>query len=64
VLNNKFFVNKLLDAEENYEHALDFTLYFPLGGLLLCLRAITVNPALFTSDDPRQADCIVRSDLM
>ena len=27
---------------------------FPLGGLSLCLGVVTVNPALITSDDPRQ----------
>ena len=27
---------------------------FPLVGLLLCLRVVTVNPALITSDDPGQ----------
>ena len=27
---------------------------FPLGGLSLCLRVVTVNPALITSDGPRQ----------
>jgi hypothetical protein len=40
----EFFVN-LLDVGENYEHALDFVLHFPLGGLLLYFRATTVNPA-------------------
>jgi hypothetical protein len=34
-----------------------------LGGLLLCLRVITVNPALITSDNPGQEGCIVGGDL-
>jgi hypothetical protein len=52
-------VNNPLDAKENDEHAL----HFPLGGMLLCLRAITVNPALVTSDNPGQEGCIVGGDL-
>jgi hypothetical protein len=36
----------------------------PLGGLLFCLRAITVNPALVTSDNAGQEGCVVRGDLM
>jgi hypothetical protein len=36
---------------------------FPLGGLLLCLRVITVSPALITSDNTGQEGCIVRGDL-
>jgi hypothetical protein len=31
---------------------LSASLAFPLGGLLLCLRVITVKPALVTSDNP------------
>jgi hypothetical protein len=41
--------------------ALLFT--FPLGGLLLCLRVITVNIALVTSDNSGQVGCIVGDDL-
>jgi hypothetical protein len=37
---------------------------FPLGGLLLCLRVITVNPALITSDNLGQEGCIFRADLI
>ena len=36
---------------------------FPLGGLLLCLRVVTVNPALITSDDPGQESFIIGGDL-
>ena len=36
---------------------------FPLGGLSLCLSVVTVNPALITSDDPRQERFIVGSEL-
>jgi hypothetical protein len=43
-------------------HAFDFAICFPLGGLLHCLRVITVNPALVTNDNPEQG-CIVRGDL-
>jgi hypothetical protein len=35
-----------------------------LGGLLLCLRIIIVNPALVTSDNPGQEGCIIGGDLM
>jgi hypothetical protein len=45
-------MNNHFDGKENYEHALDFALHFPLGGLLLCLRVISINPALATSDNP------------
>jgi hypothetical protein len=34
-----------------------------LGGLLLCLRVETVNPALITSDNPGQEGCIIGGDL-
>jgi hypothetical protein len=37
---------------ENDEHAHDFSLHFPLEGLLLYLRVITINPVLGTSDNP------------
>jgi hypothetical protein len=36
---------------------------FPLGGLLLCVRIITINPALITSDNPGQEGCIVGANL-
>jgi hypothetical protein len=36
---------------------------FPLGKLLLCLRVITVNPALVTSDNFGQEGCILLGDL-
>jgi hypothetical protein len=64
---DELFVNKRLDFKENDEHALDFAFSpvppffglgdngtFPLGGFLLCLRAITVNPSLVSSDNPGQ----------
>jgi hypothetical protein len=47
-------MNNPLDAKEYYEHALNFAPHFPLGGLLLCLRVIIVNPALVNSDNPGQ----------
>jgi hypothetical protein len=56
-------MNNPLDIKENYEHALDFSLRFPLGGLLLCLRVINVNSALVTSDKPKQERRIVGNDL-
>jgi hypothetical protein len=34
-----------------------------LGGLLLCLRVITINLALITTDNPGQEGCIARCDL-
>jgi hypothetical protein len=37
---------------------------FPLGGLLICLRVLTVNPALITSDNSGHEGCNVRSDLI
>jgi hypothetical protein len=49
--------------KRNGEHALDFASHFPLGGLLFWLRAITVNPALVTSDNPKQEGCITGCDL-
>jgi hypothetical protein len=45
-------VNNALDVKENDEHALDLALHFQLGGLLLRIMVITVNPALITSDNP------------
>jgi hypothetical protein len=60
-------VNKLLVVKGNDEHALDFALspvspFFSLGdygtfslrGLLLCLRAKTLNPSLVSNDNPGQ----------
>jgi hypothetical protein len=73
---DEFFVNNPPDIKENYEHALDVSLYpshlflsdsvraLPMGGLLLCLSVITVNPALVTSDIPGQEGCTVGGDLM
>jgi hypothetical protein len=40
------------------------SLDFSLRGLLLCLRAITINWALVTSDNPGQEGCLVGGDLM
>jgi hypothetical protein len=34
-----------------------------LGGLLFCLRIITVNPVLVTSDNSEQEGCILGDDL-
>jgi hypothetical protein len=55
--------NNKLDVKENYKHDFDFALDFPLGGMLLCLRTITVNPALVISDNTGQEGCIVGGDL-
>jgi hypothetical protein len=61
-------VNNPLDVKQNNEHALDFALhlsclFFSLGEfglfLLVCLRDITLNPALVTSDNPGQEGCIL-----
>jgi hypothetical protein len=43
----------------NLLFAMPNALHFTLGGLLLCLRVITVNPALVTSANPGQKVCIV-----
>jgi hypothetical protein len=60
---DEFFVNNLPVVKYSDEHALYFGLHlsllfrspriwtFPLGGSLLCVRIITVNPALVTSDN-------------
>jgi hypothetical protein len=56
---DKFFVNNPFDVKENDEHALGFTRHFSLGELFFCLRVITVNTALVTSDNPGQEECIV-----
>jgi hypothetical protein len=60
---DKFFMNNHLDVKENDEHALDFILHLyhicrsrwvwtlPLGGLLLCLRVIAINPFVVASDN-------------
>jgi hypothetical protein len=65
---DKLFMNNPLDIKENVEHALDFAVHlshffrswwvwtFPS---LLCLRVITINPALVTSNSFGQEDCIV-----
>jgi hypothetical protein len=47
-------MNNPLDVEVNEEYALDLALHFRLGGLLLCLGVITVNPGLVISDDTGQ----------
>jgi hypothetical protein len=39
------------------------SLDFSIGRLLLCLRLITINPALATSDNPEQEGCIVGGEL-
>jgi hypothetical protein len=56
-------VNIPLNVKENDEQTLDFALYFPLGGWLLCRKVITVNPALITSGIPIQEDYFVRGNL-
>jgi hypothetical protein len=60
---NELFVNNPFNVKENDEHTLDFAFHlsclfqsrwvwtFQLGGLLFCLRVITINPALVTSDN-------------
>jgi hypothetical protein len=60
---DEFFENGLLDVKENGEHASNFSIHFPLVELLLRRRVITLNPALFTSDNLGQEGCIVRGDL-
>jgi hypothetical protein len=56
-------MNNSLDVKESYEHALDFAFHLPLEGFLLCLKVITVNPALVTSGNPGQEGCIVGGNL-
>jgi hypothetical protein len=68
-------VHNSLDVKENDDPVLDsaFHLYvlfwpwwrgvFQLGGLLLCLRVVTVNPALITSDDPGQEVFVIGGEL-
>jgi len=73
---NKFFVHNPLDIKESDDHddhALNIAFHlsglswpwqhgaFPLGGLLLCLRFVTVNLALITSDEPGQ-EGFIRAD--
>jgi len=36
---------------------------FSTGGFLLCLRIVTINPALITSDDPGQEGFIIGGEL-
>ena len=72
---DKFFVNNPLDIKEGDDHALEIAFHlsglfwpwwrgaFPLGGLLLCLRVVIVNPALITSDDPGQEVFIIGGGL-
>jgi hypothetical protein len=48
---------------KNPLHVKDFALLFPLGGLLLCLKVITVNSSVVTSDNPGHGGCIVGGDL-
>jgi hypothetical protein len=66
---DKFFVNNPLDVKENDEHDFEFALHlsclfsvlvslgFPLRGLLHCLRVITINPTLVTSNNPGRLHC-------
>jgi hypothetical protein len=72
---DEFSVNNLLGVKQYDEYALGFALHlshffrsrwvwtFPLGGLLLFLRVITVKPALATIENPGQEGSIVGSDL-
>jgi len=72
---DKFFVHNPLDVKESDDHALEISFHlsslfwpwrrgtFPLGGLSLCLRVVTVNQALITSDDLRQKRFIVGGEL-
>jgi len=72
---DKFFMHNPLDVKESDDHDLDIAFHlsglfwpwwrgaFPLGGLSLCLRVITVNPALITSDDPGQERFIIGGEL-
>jgi len=72
---DKFFVHNPLYVKESDDLALEIAFHlsglfwpwwhgaFPLGGLSLCLRVVTVNPALITSDDLRQECFIVGGKL-
>jgi hypothetical protein len=53
-VNNQLMSKKMISMLLTF----DFALHFPLGGLLLCLRVITQNPALVTSDKPGLKGCI------
>jgi hypothetical protein len=58
-----FFMNSPLEVKGNGGYALEFAFHlplhfhcrlvwtFPIGGLLFCIRTITLNPALVTSDN-------------
>ena len=71
----KFFVHNLPGFKESYNRALDIAFHlsglswpwlrgaFPLGGLLLCLRVVTVNPVLISGDDPGQEGFIIEGEL-
>ena len=73
---DRFFVQNPLYVKESDDHALEIAFHlsglfwpwwrgaFPLGGLSLCLRVVTVNPALITSDDPRQERFVFGGELM
>ena len=72
---DKFFVHNPLDVKESDDHAVEIAFHLsglfwpwwigalPLGGLLLCLRVVTANPALINSDDPGQEGFIIGCDL-
>jgi hypothetical protein len=59
----KFFVNNPLTSKKMMNMLLTLLITFPLGGLLLCLRVITINPALVASDIPGQERCVVGGNL-
>ena len=64
-----------LDFKESDDHALEIAFHlsglfwpwwrgaFPLGRLSLCLRVVTINPALVICNDPRQERLIIRGEL-
>jgi hypothetical protein len=54
---NELFVNNPLTLKIILSMLLNLLFTFPLEGLLLCLRVITINPVLATSDNPGQDGC-------
>jgi hypothetical protein len=62
---DKFFVHNHRDVKESYDHALDIAFYLSdLFGLVLCLRVVTLNPAVITSDYSGKEVFIIRGELM
>jgi hypothetical protein len=61
---DKFYVNNPFNVTCLTSLFVSAILEFSVGGLLLCLRVITINPDIIISDNPGQEDCIVEGDLM